>query len=190
MLRQTCDRCVYGMEILRGDYKCERMEVKIGRDEALYPFRECKYFLFKSISVKVKKLNENAEMPRRATAESAGFDLHCIDNFTINPGDHYTIPTGLAFEIPTGYVMLIYPRSGHAKKYGITLSNAVGVVDSDYRGEVAVLMHNTGEHPVSFRMGDRVAQALVHKIPDIELVQCEELSETRRGKGGFGSTGR
>ncbi|MTI79951.1 MAG: dUTP diphosphatase [Firmicutes bacterium] len=188
-MRQTCERCKYGVEIIRGDYKCEIQEVKIFRDEALYPFRRCNMFVFKSSVVKVKKLNSMAKIPMRATPESAGFDLHCIENFTINPGEHHTIKTGLAFELPSGYVMLIYTRSGNAKKYGITLSNAVGVVDADYRGEVSVLLYNAGESPVTFQSGDRVAQGVVHKIPDTELVECEELSDTNRGSGGFGSTG-
>ncbi|MBO8137275.1 MAG: dUTP diphosphatase [Desulfotomaculum sp.] len=165
------------------------MEVKIPREEALYPFRHCDKFVFKNSFVKVKKLHSSAKIPKRATPDSAGFDLHCIENFTIKPGEHKTIKTGLAFELPPGYVMLIYARSGNAKKYGITLSNAVGVIDSDYRGEVCVLLHNTGKSPVLFKEGDRIAQAVIHKIPDVELVECEMLSETDRGEGGFGSTG-
>jgi len=186
---QTCNRCKFGVEIIRGDFKCEKQEVKIARDEALYPFRRCKHFIFKSSVIKVKRLHENAEIPRRATINSAGFDLHCIESFSIESGEHISVRTGLAFEIPAGHAMLIYPRSGHAKKHGLTLSNAVGVVDSDYRGEVIVLLHNDGEHSVSFQAGERIAQAIIHKLPDIELIECEELSETERGEGGFGSTG-
>ena len=186
---ETCKRCKYGVEIIRGDYKCEKQEIKITRDEALYPFRRCKWFVFKSSLVKVKKIHALAVVPKRATVESAGFDLHCIEDFSIRPGEHFTAHTGLAFEIPPGYVMLIYPRSGNAKKHGITLSNAVGVVDSDYRGEVMILMYNAGTHEVFFQAGDRIAQAIIHTLPDIELIECEELSETERGRGGFGSTG-
>ncbi|AEF95252.1 deoxyuridine 5'-triphosphate nucleotidohydrolase Dut [Desulfotomaculum nigrificans CO-1-SRB] len=189
MMRETCKRCKYGVEIIRGDYKCEKQEIKIPRDEALYPFRRCGYFEFKNSIIKIKRLHENAEMPRRATTESAGFDLHCIENFSIEPGEHKQVRTGLAFEIPKGHAMLVYARSGMARKYGLTLSNAVGVVDSDYRGEVMVLLYNSGSQRVSFRAGDRIAQAIIHKLPDIELVECEELSETERGIGGFGSTG-
>lgn len=187
---ETCKRCRYGVEIIRGDYKCEKQEIKIQRDEALYPFRRCSYFVFKNSLIKIKRLHSNAEIPRRATPDSAGFDLHNIEDFTINPGEHRPVRTGLAFEIPPGYAMLIYPRSGLAKNHGLTLSNAVGVVDSDYRGEVVVLLHNAGERQVSFQIGDRIAQAIIHRLPDIELVECEELTETDRGKGGFGSTGR
>lgn len=186
---ETCKRCRYGVEIIRGDYKCEKQEIKIPRDEALYPFRQCSLFSFKNCIVKIKKLHENAEMPRRATPESAGFDLHAIEDFTICPGEHKSVRTGLAFELPPAYAMLVYPRSGNAKKYGITLSNAVGVVDSDYRGEVMVLLHNAGHYEVSFKTGDRIAQAIIHALPDIELIECEELNDTERGKGGFGSTG-
>ncbi len=186
---ETCKRCKYGVEIIRGDYKCEKQEIKITKDEALYPFRRCNWFVFKNSLIKVKRIHALAVMPKRATIESAGFDLHCTEDFAIGPGQHYQVHTGLAFEIPPGYAMLIYPRSGNAKKHGITLSNAVGVVDSDYRGEIMILLHNCGTHEVSFQAGDRIAQAIIHRLPDIELVECEELSETERGQGGFGSTG-
>ncbi|MEW6698504.1 MAG: dUTP diphosphatase [Bacillota bacterium] len=186
---ETCKRCRYGVEIIRGDYKCERQEIKIPRDEALYPFRRCSLFVFKNSLIKIKRVHANAEIPRRATSESAGFDLHTLEAFSVNPGEHKSVRTGLAFEIPPGYAMLIYPRSGIAKKHGITLSNAVGVVDSDYRGEVMVLLHNAGDNKVSFEAGDRIAQAIIHTLPDIELVECEELGKTERGEGGFGSTG-
>ncbi|ABO49037.1 deoxyuridine 5'-triphosphate nucleotidohydrolase [Desulforamulus reducens MI-1] len=146
-------------------------------------------FSFKNCLVKIKKIHENAEIPKKATSESAGFDLHTIESFTIYPGEHKSVRTGLVFELPPSYAMLVYPRSGNAKKHGITLSNAVGVVDSDYRGEVMVLLYNTGDHEVSFQVGDRIAQAIIHALPDIELIECEELSDTKRGKGGFGSTG-
>ncbi|MDO7786990.1 dUTP diphosphatase [Desulforamulus aquiferis] len=189
-MKETCKRCVYGVEIIRGDYKCEKQEIKITRDEALYPFRRCPLFLFRSSMIKIKRIHPNAEIPKRATAESAGFDLQCIEDVIIGSGKHLAVRTGLAFEIPSGHAMLIYPRSGLAKNHGITLSNAVGVVDSDYRGEIVVLLHNTGSYDVSFKVGDRIAQAIIHKLPDIELVECEELSDTERGRGGFGSTGK
>lgn len=142
------------------------------------------------VKVKVKKLSEQAVIPKKATVGSAGFDLHCTGRFSISPGEHVAVPTGLAFEIPPGYVMLIYPRSGNAKKHGLTLSNAVGVVDSDYRGEVMVLLHNAGDHQVFIEPGDRVAQAIIQRIPEVELEECENLSDTQRSSGGFGSTGR
>ncbi|CCO08239.1 Deoxyuridine 5'-triphosphate nucleotidohydrolase Dut [Desulforamulus hydrothermalis Lam5 = DSM 18033] len=186
---ETCNRCRYGVEIIRGDYKCEKQEIKIPRDEALYPFRRCNWFVFKNSLIKVKRVHENAELPKRATPESAGFDLHTVEDFSLEPGEHKAVRTGLAFEIPAGYAMFIFPRSGLAKNHGLTLSNAVGVVDSDYRGEVMVLLHNAGEYKVSFRSGERIAQAVIQTLPDIELVECEELSETARGKSGFGSTG-
>lgn len=188
-MMETCKRCKYGVEIIRGDYKCEKQETKITRDEALYPFRRCIHFLFKSSLIKVKRVHPNAKIPKRATVDSAGFDLHCVDDFTIKAGEHLPVHTGLVFEIPHGFAMLLYPRSGMAKKHGLTLSNAVGVVDSDYRGEIIVLLHNAGNYEVNFKAGDRVAQAVIHKLPDIELVECEELSETERGERGFGSTG-
>ncbi|MEG6615921.1 dUTP diphosphatase [Peptococcaceae bacterium 1198_IL3148] len=139
--------------------------------------------------IKVKKLSPDAQVPIKATLGSAGFDLHTVEEIYLKPGEHRAASTGLAFELPPGYAMLIYPRSGNAKKHGITLSNAVGVVDSDYRGEVKVLLYNAGNHAVTFQPGDRIAQAIIHRLPAIEIVECEELNHTARGSGGFGSTG-
>ena len=142
-----------------------------------------------NIEVKVKKLHKGAQVPQQATSESAGFDLHSVEDFAIKPGEHRAVSTGLAFELPPGYAMLIYPRSGNAKKFGLTLSNAVGVVDADYRGEVKILLHNAGKEQVSFQTGDRIAQGVIHKLPAVKIIECEELSDTARGTGGFGSTG-
>ncbi|MCL0041991.1 dUTP diphosphatase [Peptococcaceae bacterium] len=190
-MKKICSRCKYGFEIIvRGDYKCEIQEIKIAKEDALSPTRNCKYFALKEAIIKVKKLHPNAKIPQKATDGSAGFDLHCIEEKTVNSGEHCTLSTGLAFEIPQNYVMLIYARSGYAKKYGITLSNAVGVIDSDYRGEVKILIHNTGKTKVTFKPNDRVAQAIIHKLPDIEIIECDELSKTDRDTKGFGSTGR
>ncbi|MCD5407078.1 MAG: dUTP diphosphatase [Desulfotomaculum sp.] len=189
-MKETCARCKHGFEIMRGDYKCEIQEIKIPKFNALDLAKKCTFFVFKGTLVKIKKLNLQAQIPKHATAQSAGFDLHCIQKFDVRPGEHCTIGTGLAFEIPSGYAMFIYPRSGNAKKYGLTLSNAVGVVDADYRGEIKILIHNAGKNSVGFQAGDRIAQAIIHKLPDVELLECVELDETSRGTGGFGSTGK
>ena len=98
--------------------------------------------------------------------------------------------TGLAFEIPDGYVMLVYSRSGHGFKSGVRLANGTGIIDSDYRGPMLVRLHNDGQLPFNVRNGDRIAQCLLMPAPQVEIVQVEELSETDRGDGAFGSTGR
>jgi len=138
--------------------------------------------------VKIKKLHLDAVIPRFQTTGAAGFDLHCLEEVMLLPGRHTAVRTGLAVAVPPGYALMIYPRSGYAKKYGITLSNAVGIIDSDYRDEVLVLMHNTGTETVIFSKGDRIAQAVVHQLPSISVVEVTELGQTER-KGGFGSTG-
>lgn len=139
-------------------------------------------------TVKVKKMHPDALIPRFQTAGAAGFDLHCLAKTVLLPGQHVAVRTGLALAVPPGYALLVYPRSGHARKYGITLSNAVGVIDSDYREEVLVLLYNAGSETVTFTKGDRIAQAVVHRLPPVSIQEVAELEETTR-KGGFGSTG-
>ena len=138
------------------------------------------------LKVKVKKLNEDAILPTYATPGAAAFDLYA------NNMDGDVIGTGLSFEIPEGHVMRVYSRSGHGFKYGVTLANSVGVIDSDYRGEVKVrLICNTIRQPeLVVRVGDRIAQAIIEPIPRVEFELADELSETERGSGGFGSTGQ
>ena len=138
------------------------------------------------LKVKVKKLNEDAILPTYATPGAAAFDLYA------NNMDGDVIGTGLSFEIPEGHVMRVYSRSGHGFKYGVTLANSVGVIDSDYRGEVKVrLICNTIRQPeLVVRVGDRIAQAIIEPIPRVEFEMADELSETERGSGGFGSTGQ
>ncbi len=145
-----------------------------------------------TIQLKVKRLTHNAELPKKATDGSACFDL-CADTTEsgvfIKPGEAATIDTGLAFEVPPGHVMLVFSRSGHGFKQGLRLVNCVGVIDSDYRGEVKVRLHNDGKGIASFWCGDRVAQAMVLPVPDVELVDTDHLTDTARGAGGLGSTG-
>lgn len=140
------------------------------------------------VKVKVKKLDPQAVMPKRGTAGSAGWDLTAL---TVNedaaglPVVHYG--TGLAFEIPEGYAGFIFPRSS-CYKYGMDLTNCVGVIDSDYRGEVkAVFMDYYGE---GYKAGDRIGQIIIMPVPEVEFEEAESLSETARGRGGYGSTGR
>lgn len=139
-----------------------------------------------------KKLKESAILPQRATPLSAGVDLcACLDApVELKPGSTVLIPTGLAVQpSETDVALLIYPRSGLATKHGITLANAVGVVDSDYRGEIGVALHNLGAEPFFVEHGMRIAQLVVTPVIFAETVQTDELDETERGSGGFGSSG-
>ena len=141
-------------------------------------------------TVKIKKLSPNAIIPSYGTEFAAGADLYaCTDeSITINPGETQFIHTGLAMEIPTGLVGLIYARSGMACKKGVAPANKVGVIDSDYRGEYKVPLHNHSNIPATINHGDRIAQMVVMPFIPIELEEGD-LSNTARGSGGFGSTG-
>lgn len=148
------------------------------------------------MQVKVKKLHPDAIMPKYATDGSACFDLHVCDEgmgttLLSDPGVvAYTFRTGLAFDIPQGHVMLVFSRSGHGFKNGVRLANCVGVIDSDYRGEVCVrLAADHDNNSLLVLDGDRIAQAMIIPIPSVELVEADSLTDTERGAGGFGSTG-
>ncbi|MFN7946389.1 MAG: dUTP diphosphatase [Blastocatellia bacterium] len=138
-------------------------------------------------TVRVKRLREDAQLPARATSFDAGADLCCLDSFTLEPGERRLIPTGLAIEIPPGYYGRVAPRSGLAVRHGI--QTMAGVVDSGYRGELQVLLINLGQEPVSFDAGSRIAQLIIERIAVCDYAWAEELSDTARGSGGFGSTG-
>lgn len=140
------------------------------------------------MKLKVKRLSEIAVIPRYATDGAACFDLVSTSR-KIGSGGTATYETGLAFEIPKGYVMLVYSRSGHGFKEGLRLSNCTGVIDSDYRGQVMVKLQSDQPNPDWPRVGERVAQALLVKLPVVEFEEVEELTETKRGNGGFGSSG-
>ena len=142
--------------------------------------------------IKVKKLREGAVLPTYGTVCSAGADLYaCLEaDVVIEPGQTKKIPTGLAMELPTGCAGLIYARSSLGTKRGLAPANKVGVVDSDYRGEFMVFLHNHGSEPQTIRHGDRVAQLLITPVFTPGFVEAAELSDTARGAGGFGSTGR
>lgn len=148
------------------------------------------------MKLKVKALHPEAMIPQYATDGAACFDLHALMEgegayAQVNPGTPTVIRTGLAVEIPEEHVMLIFSRSGHGFKNDIRLANCVGVIDSDYRGEVQVKLtnDNTDGQYLTFKHGDRIAQALVLHASKVQIVQVEELSSTDRGAGGFGSTG-
>ena len=137
---------------------------------------------------KYKKLRPDAVAPLFGTEGAACFDLTAIA--TNIDGDTITCTTGLAFEVPEGHVMLVYSRSGHGFKQGMRLVNCVGVIDSDYRGEVMVKLRMDQEGDFNVKVGDRVAQAMLIKLPEYVLEEVDELSDTARGVGGFGSTGK
>ena len=144
------------------------------------------------IPVKVKKLNDNAILPTYGSANAAGADLYaCLDgDVTIEPGDTFIVKTGLAMELPEGYAGLIYARSGLATKRGLAPANKVGVVDSDYRGEIMVSLHNHGKEPQTIAHGERIAQLVVTPYIAADFAIVDDLNETERGEGGFGSTGK
>ena len=143
-------------------------------------------------AIRVKLLREGARLPTYGSAEAAGADLYaCLEgSVTIAPGATAFLPTGIALEVPGGCAGLIYARSGLACKRGLAPANKVGVVDSDYRGEIIVALHNHGNTPQTVENGERVAQFVITPVltPAYEVV--EELSDTARNQGGFGSTGR
>ncbi len=142
--------------------------------------------------IAVKKLDERAVVPSYGSEFSAGADLYAVleEEVVILPGETKLIHTGLALEIPVGYAGLIYARSGLASKRGLAPANKVGVVDADYRGEVMVALHNHSSVPQAVAPLERVAQLVVTPFLKVEFDVCEELSDTVRGTGGFGSTGK
>ena len=144
-------------------------------------------------SLKIKKVRENAKLPTRGTVGSAGMDLYaCIDEpITLNGGDKAVIPTGIAIGLDNPeYAAFIYARSGLAIKHGIGLLNSVGVIDSDYRGEICVGVINQLKEPYTIQPFERIAQMVIQPVALPELVGVDELDNTDRGAGGFGSTGK
>lgn len=139
--------------------------------------------------LRAKKVNEGIEMPRYAHEGDAGLDLRITETVTLEPMQKCVVGCGLAVEIPSGCVGLVFPRSGLAAKQGITLSNSVGVIDSGYRGEVCAALINQSYETVTLEAGTRVCQLVVMPYVPCELVPVDELSDTERGAGGFGSTG-
>lgn len=141
------------------------------------------------MQVKIKLLSDSARVPTYGTTGAACFDLYAADTVAVAPGRRVSVKTDVAFEVPEGYVLKLYSRSGHGFKHGVRLANGTGIVDSDYRGHVPVCLHNDGNQPFIVELGDRVAQAMIVPVPRVEFQVVDELSETARGEGGFGSTG-
>lgn len=149
------------------------------------------------MDINIKKLKDDYIIPTKGSKYSAGIDLyanHISEQDTrtkiaIKPGETLKIGTGIAIEIPNGYFGAVFARSGLATKYGVRPSNCVGVIDSDYRGEIVVALHNDSNQSVTISKGDRIAQMVLIPYLDCEFIQVNELSDTERGDGGFGSTG-
>ena len=146
----------------------------------------------KKAQIRIKKLREDAVVPTYGSPYAAGADLYaCLEEEqVVSPGQTVMFHTGIAMEIPEGYAGLIFARSGLASKRGLAPANKVGVVDSDYRGEFMIALHNHSDVPQTVLPGERIAQMVITPVLAAEFLQVEELEETQRGSGGFGSTGR
>lgn len=145
------------------------------------------------MNINIKKVNNNAKLPYRATEGSAGADLFaCVEeSVTIKPSERILIPTGIAISLSDrNYGAFIFPRSSLSSKFGISLANCVGVVDSDYRGEIKVPLINHSDEAFTVNNGDRIAQLVIMPVVIPDFTEVEELDDTERGEGGFGSTGK
>lgn len=141
-----------------------------------------------TLQVKIRRLRPDVQLPAYATSGSAGMDLRAAEPARLAPGDIVAVPTGLAVEIPEGYEAQIRPRSGLALKRGLSIPNAPGTIDSDYRGEIAVILINLGRAPIEIQRGDRIAQMIVAPVASVQWVESHDLTDTKRGSGGFGHT--
>lgn len=145
------------------------------------------------MTINFKKVRENAKIPTRGTQGAAGMDMYaCIEeNITVNPGELKIIPTGIAVALPSSdYAVFLYARSGLGVKHGICLANGVGVIDSDYRGEICAGICNVSNEPYTIQPQERICQMVVAPVVMAELAEVEDLDKTHRGDGKFGSTGR
>lgn len=129
-------------------------------------------------------------MPAKAHHDDAAFDLRSREDMELAPGEPHLVSTGIFMEFPSGYEAQVRPRSGLALKHALTVLNSPGTIDAGYRGEVGVIMLNAGKEAYSIKRGDRIAQMVISKLPEVELVAVNQLSDTTRGTGGFGSTGK
>lgn len=143
------------------------------------------------MDIPVKLLSENAVIPENAYSGDAGIDLRATEEMTLQPFERALIPTGLAMAIPAGYAGFVLPRSGSAIKQGLSLVNSPGLIDSGYRGEIKCIAINLDpREPIHVKVGDRVAQLVIVKVENLNLMQVDELDATQRGEGGFGSSGK
>jgi dUTP diphosphatase len=142
------------------------------------------------IELKFKLLDDGIQMPRYQHEGDAGLDLPSRVDLVIEPGERAMVPTGIAVAIPRGYAGFVLPRSGLASRHGIALVNSPGLVDSGYRGEMSIVMINTDmREAFHIKRGDRIAQLVIQRVEDVAIIRVDELDETSRGAGGFGSTG-
>jgi dUTP pyrophosphatase len=144
------------------------------------------------IEIKLFRLphGDGLPIPRYASEDAVGLDVTAAEELILQPGERHAVATGFAIEIPRGYEVQVRPRSGLAMKHGITCLNTPGTIDSDYRGEVKVILINLGREPFEIRRGERIAQLVPAPVLRADFVEASELSDTERGSGGFGSTGR
>ena len=144
------------------------------------------------LNIRYKKLDPAAVAPVFSSAGAAGADIYALPgcDAEIRPGETFTVHTGLAIEIPEGYAGLVFARSGLATREGLAPANKVGLIDCDYRGELLVALHNHSEAAAFLKGGERIAQLMITPVPTVEYTEAQELSETMRGTGGFGSTGK
>ena len=138
----------------------------------------------------VEEIYHSIQLPKRATKGSAGYDFYSPIDFELNPGQTIKIPTGIRVRIENGWVLGLYPRSGLGFKYRLQLNNTVGIIDSDYTGELCLIIDNTADYPCRLFHGERVAQLLIKKNEDVAFKVVKELKDTKRGSGGIGSTGK
>lgn len=142
------------------------------------------------MQIKVKLLDGCEDlMPAKAHSDDAAYDMRSRVDMLLEPQRSTLVPTGVFIELPVGYEAQIRPRSGLALKKNLMLTNSPGTIDAGYRGEIGVIMFNAGKENFSISRGDRIAQMVICKLPEVELISCEALSESQRGEGGFGSTG-
>lgn len=138
----------------------------------------------------VQRLHPEAVLPAYAHDGDAGLDLTAVEEVVLAPGERAAVPTGIAMAVPDGWVGLVHPRSGLARRHGVTVTNAPGTIDAGYRGEVQVLLVNLGADAVTLHAGERVAQLVLQRVGRADVVEVGDLEDTARGSGGFGSTGR
>ena len=144
-----------------------------------------------TVTVRFKMMEDCYDLiPKKAHHDDAAFDLRARTEIVLEPGKSHLVPTGLFLELPLHYEAQIRPRSGMALKHSLTIPNSPGTIDAGYRGEVGIIMLNAGKENFTVRRGERIAQMVINRLPDVEMIQVDELSDTLRGAGGFGSTGK
>jgi dUTP pyrophosphatase len=142
------------------------------------------------MTLRVRRLDDRAQLPTRVYAGDAGLDLHSLEDGVLGPGERASVRTGIAIEVPDGQAGLVLPRSGLAARQGIAIVNAPGLIDSGYRGEIRVLLLNTDrEQPFAIAKGDRIAQLVLVRVETPDIIEVDELAVSERGAGGFGSSG-